>query len=156
MNDSVKIFTNIDNIIDRVNLFKNASIFEDEILKRKNRKVSAFLNDSEILKAFAYLIAYSQNANSERVERLIKNGAFDTAFKNFEIDKVVKMNPCDVADNYWSSISAIRQQGKLFHIVSLARKLKTIGSISAMKGDMGEWFKGLKLTSLRPIGPAFW
>ena len=33
------------------------------------------------------------------------------------------MNPSDLADKYWDEIKGIRQQSKLFHIVSLARKM---------------------------------
>lgn len=135
MTDSLKIFSDIDNIIDRVNRHKNEPIFSSEISRRQNKRVSPFLNDNEIFKTFAYLIAFSQNANSALVERLINGGNLDQAFENFELDKVVKMNPCDIADNYWKSISAIRQQAKVFHIVSLARKLKSIGSISSILND---------------------
>lgn len=135
MIDNSKIFADIDKIIDRVNCYKNEPSFSNEIARRQNKRVSAILNDNELLKNFAYLISYSQNANSELVGRLINSGDLDTAFKNFELDEVVKMNPCDIADNYWKSISVIRQQAKLFHIISLARKLKSIGSISAILND---------------------
>jgi hypothetical protein len=46
------------------------------------------------------------------------------AFENFSVSKVANLNPCDIADNHWSSIKGIRQQAKLFHIVSIARKIK--------------------------------
>ena len=135
MTDSIKIFSDIDSIIDRVNSYKQEPFFSNEFTRRQNKRVSPFLDDNQILKTFAYLIAYSQNANSELVERLISGGNLDKAFDNFELDKVAKMNPCDIADNYWNSISAIRQQAKLFHIVSLARKIKSIGSVSAILND---------------------
>jgi len=135
MANIIKVFSNIDNIIDRVNSYKHEPFFSNEIARRQSKRVSQFLDDNQILKTFAYLIAYSQNANSELVERLISGSKLDIAFENFELDKVVKMNPCDIADDHWKSISAIRQQAKLFHIVSLARKLKSIGSISAILND---------------------
>ncbi len=135
MTDNIKTFSDIDNIIDRINGYKQEPLFSSEISRRQIKRVSPFLDDNKILKTFAYLIAYSQNANSELVERLLLSGNFDMAFDNFELDKVAKMNPCDIADNYWSSISVIRQQAKLFHIVSLARKIKGIGSISAILND---------------------
>ena len=126
MTDNIKTFSDIDNIIDRINGYKQEPLFSSEISRRQIKRVSLFLDDNKILKTFAYLIAYSQNANSELVERLLLSGNFDMAFDNFELDKVAKMNPCDIADNYWSSISVIRQQAKLFHIVSLARKIKSV------------------------------
>lgn len=130
-----ELFSDIDHIIDRVNNYKQEPLFSNEFNRRQNKTVSAFLDDNQILRTFSYLIAFSQNSNSEFVERLISSGNFDKAFDNFELDKVAKMNPCDIADDYWSSISAIRQQGKLFHIVSLARKIKSIGSISTILND---------------------
>lgn len=130
-----ELFSDIDRLIDRVNNYKQEPLFSNEFNRRQNKKVSAFLDDNQILKTFSYLIAYSQNSNSELVERLILGGNLDKAFDNFELDKVAKMNPCDIADDYWNSISAIRQQGKLFHIVSLARKIKSIGSISTILND---------------------
>jgi hypothetical protein len=42
----------------------------------------------------------------------------------------VKLNPCDIADNHWTSIKGIRQQTKIFQIVSLARKISRIGSFA--------------------------
>lgn len=42
------------------------------------------------------------------------------------------MNPCDLVDEYWERIGGIRQQAKLFHIVSLARKIKKIGSFNKL------------------------
>lgn len=135
MNDNSAIFVRIDKIIEQVNRYKNEPFFSDEITRRQNKHVLPFRDDNEILRTFAHLIAYSQNANSNLVDELIASRRFDAAFDNFDLDKVVKMNPCDIADTYWESISAIRQQAKLFHIVSLARKLKRFPSVSAMLND---------------------
>ena len=135
MTDNLTIFTEIDNIIAKVDRFKNEPTFSQEIQERQNRRVAPLLNDNEILKTFAHLIAYSQNANSELVEQLLKSEKFDKVFDNFEVDKVIGMNPCDIADIHWKSISVIRQQAKLFHIISLARKLKSIGSLATILND---------------------
>lgn len=117
-------------LIETVDCFKNEPIFSREKDKRHSKIVYALPNDNEILKILSYLIAFSQNANSEAVEQVIKSGKFDLAFSNFNIDKVVLLNPCDIADIHWYSIKGIRQQAKLFHIVSLARKIKAIGSFA--------------------------
>lgn len=130
MTEKEKIFGDIDNIIETVNRFKMEPLFSEEKSRRQNKIVSTLPNDNEILKTLSYLIAYSQNSNSEIVEQVLKSGKFDYAFANFKIDKVVKLNPCDIADNHWTSIKGIRQQTKLFHIVSLARKIKNIGSFA--------------------------
>lgn len=126
--DRTPIYDEIDSICRKVEEFKMSPLFDYEINRRKNTITSPFLNDDEILKTLSYLIAYSQNANSELVEQVLKSGSFELALKNFKIDEVVKLNPCDIADDHWSSIKGIRQQAKLFHIVSLARRIKRIGS----------------------------
>jgi 3-methyladenine DNA glycosylase Tag len=130
MTETEEIFTKIDKIIETVDRYKIEPLFSDEKNKRQNKIVSKIPNDNEILKTLAYLIAYSQNSNSEIVEQVLKSGKFDNAFSNFKIEDVIKLNPCDIADNHWKSIKGIRQQAKLFHIVSLARKIKNIGSFA--------------------------
>jgi 3-methyladenine DNA glycosylase Tag len=130
MIDKVKIFGDIDSIIKTVDRFKIEPLFSEEKNRRQNKIVSDLLDDNEILKTFSYLIAFSQNSNSEIVEQVLKSSKFDNAFKEFRIDDVVKLNPCDIADEHWTSIKGIRQQAKLFHIVSLARKIKNIGSFA--------------------------
>ena len=136
MTDNTKIFNDIDQLITTVDSYKSEPAFSNERTKRQNKQIVTFTSDSEILRTFAHLIAYSQNSNSERVEQLFKSGKFDKAFENFSIDKVVSMNPCDIADKYWSSISSIRQQAKIFHIVSLARKIKSTGSLLQTINDI--------------------
>lgn len=130
MTETEKIFTEIDKILETVNLFKAEPFFSDEKNKRQSKIVSIIPSNNEILKTLSYLIAYSQNSNSEIVEKVLKSGKFDKAFNDFKIDEVVKLNPCDIADNHWNSIKGIKQQAKLFHIVSLARKIKNIGSFA--------------------------
>ena len=125
-----KTFQKIDQLIKNIDRYKNEPLFTDERNKRLNKTLSLLTNDDEILKRLSHLIAYSQNANSEIVEQVLKSGNFDVAFHNFKIDEVVKLNPCDIADEHWSSLQGIRQQAKLFHIVSLARKIKNIGSFT--------------------------
>lgn len=125
-----KTFQKIDQLIQKIDQFKNEPLFTDERNKRQNKFFSPFQNDDEILKEFSYLIAYSQNANSKIVEDVLKSGKFEKAFHDFIIDEVVELNPCDIADQHWRSIQGIRQQAKLFHIVSLARKIKNISSFA--------------------------
>ena len=130
MTDTAKIFEKIDNIIKTIDGFKIEPLFSEEKDRRQNKIVSSLPDDNKILKTLSYLIAFSQNSNSETVEQVLKSGKFDTAFENFNIDNVVALNPCDIADKHWASIKGIRQQAKLFHIVSLARKIKKNGSFA--------------------------
>ena len=124
MKDSADIFAGIDKIIEAIDKHRQEPIFSDTLRKRQENIVTETLSESKILETFTNLIAYSQNANSELVEKIINSGIFKEVFSNFDISAVTQMNPCDLADKYWSKISGIRQQAKLFHIVSLARKIK--------------------------------
>ena len=128
----IEIFQRIDSIIENIDKNKIESIFSDEVNLRNNKKVAKDLTENEIIEIFTMLISYSQNANSKLVEEIIKSGIFKEIFANFDINQIVKMNPCDLADKYWAKIGGIRQQAKLFHIVSLARKIKNIGSFNKL------------------------
>lgn len=136
MTEKAKIFSDIDNLIKRVDRFKIEPLFSEEKAKREDKSVSPSLDDNEILRTLSHLIAYSQYSDSEIVEQLLESGKYDKAFENFNIEKVVKLNPCDIADNHWESLKGIRQQTKLFHIVSLARKIKQIGSFSIILNEI--------------------
>jgi len=122
----------IDEIIENINHYKIEPVFSNELESRENRKVTDTLTDNEIIEIFINLIAYSQNANSKLVEQIINSGIFKEIFLDFNINEIIKMNPCDLADKYWSKISGIRQQAKLFHIVTLARKIQSIGSFNKL------------------------
>ena len=128
--ETQKILLQIYQLIQNIDQFKKEPLFTNERNNCHYKTLSLLTNDDEILKRLSHLIAYSQNANSEMVEQVLMSGNFDAAFHNFEIDEVVKLNPCDIADEHWSSLQGIRQQAKLFHIVSLARKIKNIGSFT--------------------------
>ncbi len=129
MTKSEKSFGRIDGILESIDYFKIEPLFGEEKNRRQNKIVSDLPDDDEILK-LSYLIAFSQNANSKIVGQVLKSGKFDRAFNDFEIEEVIKLNPCDIADEHWFSIKGIRQKAKLFHIVSLARKIKNIGSFA--------------------------
>ncbi|MBK7652063.1 MAG: hypothetical protein IPJ20_16945 [Flammeovirgaceae bacterium] len=137
MSNQEALFNRIDDLIKAVNQFKNEDDFTTEFTNRKNKNVIEFKDSSEELRNLANLIVYSQNSNSKLVEQVIASGNLDTAFANFDMDKVTELNPCDIADNHWNAIKGIRQQAKLFHIVSLARKIKSLGSLSNVINQVG-------------------
>jgi len=123
-------FEEFDKIIQRVDEYKIEPIFSGEKLKRLDRVPDDYVNDRDILELCSNLIAFSQNSNSELVDKLIKSGNLFKVFHGFDINEVVKMNPCDVVEQKWDLIKVMRQQGKIFHIIMLARKIKNIGNLS--------------------------
>jgi 3-methyladenine DNA glycosylase Tag len=147
-------FNDFDQIINKVDLFVLEPSFSQEKSRRLNKLPSDYIDDRGILRLCSYLIAFSQNSNSELVDKLIKSGNIDKVFQNFEIDEVIKMNPCDIVEQQWDLIKVMRQQGKIFHIIMLARKIKKIGNLSDIfnnnripkriesKSDIEEFWKG--------------
>lgn len=127
--DKETIYAEIDNIIKKINSYKKEPEFSREIKKREELKAKKIESDDELLKKLSYLIAFSQNANSKRVEDTINSEKLDDAFNNFKVNEVVKLNPCDIVDKHWECIKGIRQQSKIFHIVMLARKIKKQDSL---------------------------
>ncbi len=132
-----EIYDSIDKIIIRIDQFKNKETFQPEYDLRNNKEATTDLTNQKLFEIFVHLIAFSQSSKSNLVEKIIDSGIFKEIFANFEIDKVAKMNPCDLADKYWTKILGIRQQAKLFHLVTLARKMKSIGDFSALLADTG-------------------
>ena len=123
-------FEEFDKIIQRVDNYKIEPIFSEEKLKRQDRIPDDYVSDNDILELCSYLIAFSQNSNSELVDKLIKSGNLSKVFHGFDVNEVSKMNPCDVVEHNWDLIKAMRQQGKIFHIIMLSRKIKNIGNLS--------------------------
>lgn len=121
MSENSEIFKKIDSIIKEVERHKAQGL--DAELSSRNRKTARNLSEQEIFKTLSELIAFSQNANSERVSNVLKRGYFNHALHDFDIGKVAKSNPCVLIDKHWENIKGIRQQTKIFHIVMLARKL---------------------------------
>jgi hypothetical protein len=123
------IFCKIDEIIANVNSFKHEPLFSQEVALRNYKSAPATLTQSQLLQIYIALIAFSQQANSKLVQELVDADIFREIFANYNVDHIVNMNPCDLVDQYWSRISAIRKQTKLFQIIMFARVLKRNPSV---------------------------
>lgn len=122
----------IDKIIDRVNLFKIEPNFENDYNERVNRKILRINSESELLKIFVRLIAFSSQAKSDLVKDLINRKTLDKVFANYNVELVAKMNPCDLVDAYWEECTVIRQRTKFFQIVMFARLIKRNKSVLSL------------------------
>jgi hypothetical protein len=123
------IFYKIDGIIAKVNSFKNEELFSQEIDLRNCKTVPSSLTESQLLEIYIGLIAFSQQANSKLVQELIDSNIFREIFADYNVDYIVKMNPCDLVDQYWLRISAIRKQTKLFQIIMFAKVIRRNPSV---------------------------
>ncbi len=72
MKDSTDIFNGIDKIIETIDKHRQEPLFSAELERRNKNIVSESLAENKILETFTNLIAYSQNANSDLVEKIIR------------------------------------------------------------------------------------
>jgi 3-methyladenine DNA glycosylase Tag len=122
------LFPDIDQMVSRVNEFRIDPEFQNEVNARANSKPDFALSDIEILKKFVYLIAYSQQANSQRVTKLVQSGTFDEIFKGYSLQNVASLNRDTILQQYWSKIGAIRYQKKIGSIIGCAKALLKVQS----------------------------
>lgn len=102
--------------------------FSKEIENRNQRNPITIQNDNDVLRRFARLIAFSQNAPSDRVSDLLDKGIFEEIFHNFKIDEVAKMDPIIVKADHWNKIGVIRFPLKITSIIDCAKSLTSIKS----------------------------
>lgn len=126
-----EIFFKIDELIKNVDDIVNDDFWE-EISRRNNKIVPEKITNEEVISIFIKLVAFSQNANSRKVQKVLEEGKFKEIFFSYNIEEMIQMNPCDVIDEYWQDIAGIRQQSKIFHILMFARRIKEIGSFDKL------------------------
>ena len=126
---NIILFNEITRVIEKITLSAIQPKFGEKLDGRRNRDIPDALSDQKLLRIMVELIAYSQNANSKVVKKIVDSNVLDEVFADYDIDLIAQMNPCDLVDEYWSRIGGIRQQSKLFQVVMLARKFKEIGSL---------------------------
>jgi hypothetical protein len=97
-----------------------------------------------VLRVFAALIAYSQNAKANLVSDMLRKGVLDTAFNNFQVQQVRMLKPEAVEAMYWNSISAIRFKRKIRAIIGCAE------SLSSIKAKYGSFASLLKQKGIPP------
>ncbi len=135
-----QIFNSIDKIVGEVYSARIDPKFSEEIEKRNQRNPTTIQDDNDVLRRFARLIAFSQNAPSDKVSDMLDKGIFDDIFHNFEVDEVAKMNPEFIIDHYWDKIRVIRFKKKIHFIVDCANSLILIerecGSFAALLKDI--------------------
>jgi hypothetical protein len=119
------LFHRIDGIINRVNDHKTPALAED-IATRSKWSPALDLSDSDILKLFIELIAFSQQAKALRVMGLIDKGILDKVFLNYDIQAVANLQYEQLRTKYWDQIGAIRFPQKLEAMIGSAQALLRI------------------------------
>lgn len=143
----IQLIQKIDKIIELVNQHAEPS-FQEEINSRQNRNSSVLDNPNLLLKKFAELIAYSNQAKSAKVNYMLQAGTFNNIFSNFDVDIVANMNPNEIINQHWkkhttpdNDIKWIRLKSKINAIIDCAIKIKSIinqqGSFKQYIGSFG-------------------
>ena len=148
---------NIDAIIEKITAFKIEPKFSIEFNKRTKNRPPETLSKNELLEIFVRLISFSQQAISKKVKSIIDNRIFNEILENYDIDKVAKMNPCDLVEKYWSKVTGIRQQTKFFQIVMFSRLIQRDNKVLELltnppipktiksEKDIEEFWEGFKI-----------
>lgn len=123
-----QIFNSLDRIRKEVYSVRTEPKFSEEIEKRNQRNPTTIQGDNDVLRRFARLIAFSQNAPSDRVSDMLNKGIFDDIFHDFEVDEVATMNPDTIIAHHWDKIKVIRFKRKIHSIVGCAKSLVLIRS----------------------------
>jgi hypothetical protein len=116
-------FNSIDKIMEEVYSARVDPKFSEEIEKSNQRNPTTIRDDNDVLRRFARLIAFGQDAPSYKVSDVLDKGIFDDIFHNFEVNEVAKMNPEFIIDHYWDKIRVVRFKKKIHSIVNCANSL---------------------------------
>lgn len=119
-------FEYIDLIRRKVDAARKEPEFSARLSERVHRTTASLQSDRDVLRVFARLIAYSQNAKAALVSAMLSKGVFEAAFSNFEVEQVRIMTPATVEAVYWDSIRAIRFKRKIRGIIGSAESLSSI------------------------------
>jgi len=131
------LFSKIDTLVSQVRAHKVEPQFGQELARRQDLEVAEFADNDMVLRTLAVIIAYSQQAKSDRVSRLLESGVYDRVFHDFQVAKLKDVNPCVFLDEHWSDIKAIRIKTKVFQLIMAARSLNALGSFVHVLNNSG-------------------
>jgi hypothetical protein len=121
-----KCFQAIDNMVDRVNSFKVDPEFTQQVEARRNLVADFSLKDDEILRQLIELIAYSNNANAQKVTDLVVREVFRPIFHDYSVEKTADLLAEELRQLHWPKIKSIRFKYKVDAMVRCAACLIAI------------------------------
>jgi 3-methyladenine DNA glycosylase Tag len=121
-----KSFQASDNMVNRVNAFRVDPEFTRHIEDRLSRVPDFSWTDEEILRRLIELIAYSNNANAQKVTRLVDRDVFRPIFQDYSVDKSAALLAEQIRLVYWQEIKCIRFRWKVDAMVRCAPCLISI------------------------------
>jgi hypothetical protein len=116
----------IDKMVERINRFKIDPQFTQQMEDRRRKAPNFALSDSEILRHLMILVAYSNNANSEKVTHLVEGPAFESIFQKYFVQKTSELTAERIIADCWHDLTAIRFKKKIDAWVRCAKSLPSI------------------------------
>jgi hypothetical protein len=121
-------FQRVDEVVARIERFQVESDFSRAIAKRTDTVPDCDLADDVVLRILVELIAYSNNAKSDAVGRVLESCVFDTIFKHYDVQEAARLDPDHVIEEYWPKIKSIRFKYKIARMIRCANCLLAIQS----------------------------
>jgi hypothetical protein len=116
----------IDGMVERINRFKVEPRFSAEMKERELKRPDFNLKDEYLLSRLVALIAYSQQAPSDRVTRLLQTPIFSEIFHDYSVEESAGLSPDKIINAHWPQITAIRFKSKIDAMVDCAKCLLLI------------------------------
>ena len=123
-----QVFQRVDEVVARIQHFQVQPGFSRAVKKRINTVPNFDLADDAILKTLVELIAYSNNAKSDAVGRVVHSGIFDTIFDHYDVQKAARLDSDRIIEEYWPQIKSIRFKYKIARMIGCANCLLDIRS----------------------------
>jgi hypothetical protein len=131
---NVELFSAIDRVIANIDAHRQSPHFETELARRANREVPHLVDNQTVLRHIAQIIAFA-HADSKRVKAMVDSGAYDEVWHNYDLNVVSQMNPCDIAEQHWGTLSSIMARTKIFQVVMAARALLKRADVAALLNE---------------------
>jgi len=140
----------IDELVDRINRFKVDPQFSQTTKERQDKIPDFNSSDQFVLHRLIDLIAYSNNANADKVGRLLERRPFQEIFQGYSIDKTADLSAENILQAYWPRIKDIRFKYKVSAMIGCAKclvkirtrygsfmgYLRTVGLPAAIKSEL--------------------
>jgi len=120
-----KLFETLDTLIERIRRHAREPEFSIEV-KRRQGEPDFSRSDAALLERMIELVAFSQAARSDVVNRLIQEGRFKAAFGSFEPSHVSQLDQEAIKATHWHRVKGMRQRKKLDQMVNCGRSLVQI------------------------------
>ena len=133
------VFEAIDKMVERVNRFKIDPQFTQQVEERHGKVPDFTLDDQRILRHLMVLTAYSNNANAEKVTRLVEGKVFESIFQKYFVEKTAELTAESIVGGGWKlplwrgDLNGRRVINHASEFHSKGRRVRRRGSVATQK-----------------------